>query len=216
MKQFKNRYDSGEKLASLLSFYKEKKETLVIGLARGGIVVAAAIAEILRLPLDCIVPRKLGAPYDPELAIGAIVGQEILLNQTLIEELEVSKDYLQKEIQRQQENASQKLALYRKEIPTLPIQNKTILLIDDGLATGATMEASFLFLQKEGAKKIVVAIPISPPEILVKLQQKAEVFCFRTEEHFLGISAFYESFEQVSDQEVLFLLKKNRKKLGLS
>ncbi len=207
MSAYRDRKEAGEKLASLLLSYKEKKDTLILGLPRGGVVVAAAVADLLHLPLDVIVPRKLSAPNNSELAIGAIAGEEVLLHNDVIRELQVSSSYLEEEIQKQREEARRRVDLFRKGRKKLECKNKTILLIDDGIATGATMEASILFLKKQRVKKIVVAIPVAPRETSLKIQKSVDaLICPLIVENFFSVSDFYDFFDQTSDAEVVGIL----------
>jgi putative phosphoribosyl transferase len=207
MRIYKDRKEAGERLASLLLPYKKKKETLVLGLPRGGVVVAAQVAVLLQLPLEIILPRKLGAPFNPELAIGAIAGDELLLHEDRIRELGISKSYLQKEILKQKEEAKRRGNLFRGGKKEREFKNKTLLLIDDGIATGATLEASILFLKKQKVKKIVVAVPVAPLESFLRIQKMVdEMICPIVAKSFSGVSEFYETFDQTQDEEVIQIL----------
>lgn len=179
-----------------------------MGLARGGVVVAAEVASILLLPLSVLAPRKLGAPGNRELAIGAVMETgECYLNEALIQELGVTKEYLAREIHREQALAQERQALFTPKRPTL--KNKTVILVDDGVATGATMLASILFLRKQHPSKIVVAAPICSPSVLQLLKHVAdEIWCLSTDD-FGSVSMVYESFPEIPDRDVLALLRRN-------
>lgn len=205
---FKNRSDAGNKLAVLLKDYRGRENVIVLGLPRGGVVTAFEIAKTLQLPLDVICPRKIGAPYNPELAIGAVTetGKGIF-NDSLIKTLGVSKRFMEEEIARETQRAQQRLALFRKDRPPRNIKGKTVILVDDGLATGATMKAAIESVKFEGAKTIVVAVPVSPADTLLEIEQKVDkVVCLETPFDFQAIGQFYRDFSQVEDEEVLDLL----------
>lgn len=205
---FHNRQTAGRQLAGHLSDYKENKEAIVLGLPRGGVVVAYEIAKELHLPLDVTCPRKIGAPFNPEYAIGAITetGQGIL-NQEVIDQLDVSDTYLQQEIEVQKQLAQRRLKLFRKDKPPRVLKGKIVILVDDGLATGATMKAAIYSAKHEGAKKVVVAIPVSPVDTLNEIREMVdEVVCLDTPAFFQAIGQFYRDFTQVDDEEVVELL----------
>lgn len=209
---FENRSDAGKKLAPLLKLYREKPRTVVLGLARGGVAVAYEIASALHLPLNVVAPRKIGAPSNPELAIGAIADTgETYLNHFLIEQLAVSNEYLDRELKKERAKAQMRLSLYRQHAPLPDLKDATVILADDGMATGATMEAEIQSMKKMGVKKIVVAIPVSGADSLQLIQKKADqVVCLESRDDFWGISSFYRDFSQVEDEEVIELLKKRK------
>lgn len=206
---FKDRYEAGKKLASQLKKYKRLRDTVVLGLPRGGVVVASQIAHELKLPLDILVIRKIGAPFSPELAIGAIddEGHETL-NENVIQSLQIDEIYVKEESTKQQDRAIAQLKLFRGDKPTLDLNNKTVILVDDGLATGATMKAAIFSARSKGAKKIVVAVPVAAPDSLDKIQKETdEVFYVDAPFHFAAVGSFYENFEQTTDEEVIELLR---------
>src|SRR3990167_2196943 len=195
---FRDRKDAGERLSALLVHYKKDKSALVLGLARGGAIVAHEIAKALLLPLNVIVPRKLGAPNNPELAIGAVAEDgETWLNDELIAIIGVSPPFIQEEIERQKKIIERRLQLYRKGAGLGDLKGKTVILVDDGIATGATMLVEIQHFRKMGSR-IVVAAPVAAREPWLEIQKLAdEAICLDVEETFYGISAFYESFSQV-------------------
>lgn len=205
---FKDRTQAGELLAKKLEKYRDDPNAVVIGLARGGVVNAAAIAKALNLPLDAIVLRKIGAPQNPELALGAIGSNgKPFLNENLIEYLNVPLSFLKEEMDRQKELARVREEAYHKNRPFLATKGKTVILVDDGLATGATMQAAVAKMKGEGAAKIVVAVPIAAPESLEQIQLAAdEVAYLDAPPFFQAVGQFYEDFAQVEDEEVLFFL----------
>lgn len=206
---FKNRKEAGELLAKALLQYKSAPHTMVLGLPRGGVVVASIVADTLKLPLDVIIPRKLGAPQNPELAIGAIAGDERVLDQTIIEHLQVSTSYIEKETQKEQWEAERRLSLYRKDKKTQNFKNQTFIIVDDGIATGSTMRVSILYLKKKGAKKLIAAVPVGPPDTIALLKGEVdEVVCLHQPVSFYAVGQFYDDFPQTEDREVIALLNK--------
>ncbi|MDP1880485.1 MAG: phosphoribosyltransferase family protein [Parachlamydiaceae bacterium] len=211
---FQDRYHAGKLLVPFFEQYRDRKDTLVIGLARGGVVVASVISKELSLPLNVVVPRKIGAPGNPELALGAIVENgEGVFNSSIIRLLHVTDSYLNKEIESELAKAHQRLELYQQATPRPHIQGKTVILIDDGMATGATMLASIKAMKKEGAKKVIVAVPVASSHALKLTEELAdEVICLYSSEDFGSVSMYYISFYQTEDNEVLKLLKASSKR----
>ena len=167
---------------------------------------------MLTLPLNVVVPRKIGAPGNPELAIGAIgESGEAFYNKALIGLLGVKEDYLEDEVNIERERAKQRLTLYRRYAPLPTIKGKTILLIDDGIATGATMLAVIQSMRKDGAKRIIAAVPVAPADSLALIEAAAdEVVCLEITQDFFGVSYYYREFSQTEDEEVIRLLSESR------
>lgn len=205
---FKDRKDAGQKLAQKLLAYRNQKNVWVLGLPRGGVVVAAEVAQVLSLPLDIIVTRKIGAPHNPELAIGAIDDKgHAIYNEELLVDLGVSPKYQKEEAAKEQKEAEHRLKLYRKNRPPLDLKNKTVILVDDGLATGATMRAAVYSAKAKGAQKSVVAVPVAAPSSLERLREEADELIYCDAPLFFGaVSNFYEHFDQTTDEEVIALL----------
>jgi putative phosphoribosyl transferase len=206
---FKDRYDAGRLLAAKLSHYKGQKETIVLGLARGGLVVAFEVAKALSLPLNVVVPRKIGAPGNPELALGSIMENgEGVFNHSIIRILGVSQNYIAREIEKEKALAHQRLTLYRQYAPLPDIKNHTIILVDDGIATGSTMLASVKAMRQAEAKWVVVAAPVASTEAAALMEEAAdEVVCLHVREDFIGVGMYYGVFAQTEDAEVVHLLK---------
>ncbi len=208
MNWFLHRQDAGKKLAKKLLSYKNKKNTTVLGIPRGGVIVAAEVAKILKLPLDVVIIKKLAYPGQEELALGAVGLKEVYLNKEIAEG--VDKEYIHQEIAAKQQQAKKRYEFLRGTKKPLLVKNKTIILIDDGMATGATMFLAIEILKKQGAKKIVVAVPIAPPETIKKLKKAIdEVVCLEQPEFFGAIGAFYRDFEQVEEEECKRVMGKN-------
>jgi predicted phosphoribosyltransferase len=204
---FKDRKEAGRKLGEALQQYKGAKNGLVLGLPRGGVVVAGEVARLLALPLDVIVPRKIGAPHNPELAIGAIAGSVVLLDRGMVETLGVSDVYIQEAVKHEKIEAERRLSLFRKEKPEPEFGGKILIVVDDGIATGSTMKASIAYLKKAKTAKIVAAVPVGPPDTIQELKQEVdEVVCLYTPASFYAVGQFYETFPQTSDEEVIRIL----------
>jgi putative phosphoribosyl transferase len=206
---FHDRSEAGTRLAEMLNRYKGQKELIVLGLARGGVVTAAEVARYLKVPLDVICPRKVGAPENPELALGAITETgEGFFNEALIAELKVSKKYLDAECAKEQKKAQMRMELFRKGRLPLQLRAKTVILVDDGLATGATMKAAILSLRKQKVEKIVVAVPVAPPDTAAEVQKLGdEFYCMEIPWFFQAVGQFYEDFSQTEDEEVVQILQ---------
>jgi len=209
-KKFESRDDAGELLAKKLDKFKENAVALAI--PRGGIVVGAAVAKRLKIPLDLIIIRKLGAPGNPELAIGATTSKGgIVLDRDLIDKLDIPSKYVHAEHLRQLTEARRRQKLYLKEDRT-EFTGKTVILVDDGIATGSTIEAAIHAVREELPDKIIIAAPVAPPDTVDRLKLIAdEVVVLSTPEPFYAIGEFYSDFPQVSDEEVIELLQENQR-----
>ena len=205
---FSDRVDAGRRLVSALRGLVDK-DAIVLAIPRGGVVVGYEVAKVLGVPLDVIIPRKIGAPGNPELAIGAMTEDgTVLLNERLVEQLQVSDYYIKRESAAQKLEIQRRLKLYRGEVPYPSLANRDVILVDDGIATGFTMKAALASVRKRGAKTVVVAIPVGPPSTIMELEQEADhVVCLHTPESFYAIGQFYRDFTQTRDEEVTILLK---------
>ncbi len=190
------------------------KDVIVLSIPRGGVVVGFEVARALGIPLDIIIPRKIGAPDNPELAIGALTedGTKIL-NHRLVNYLKVTEDYIKKESERQRLEIERRLKLYRGNTPYPILKNREVIIVDDGIATGYTMKAALASVRKRGAKTTVMAVPVGPPSIIEEMKNDADqIVCLLTPESFYAIGQFYENFNQTNDEEVIRLLKLSREK----
>jgi putative phosphoribosyl transferase len=208
---FTDRTEAGKILAKALSEYKDKN-TIVLAIPRGGVIVAYEVAKALNAPLDLIIPRKIGAPNQPELAIGAVTEDgTTILNRDIVQYLRVPDDYIKTEVKRQIEEIKRRIQRYLGDKPRLSIEGKVVILIDDGVATGATTRAAIASIRKRKPALIVLAIPVGPPDTVKELREDADkVICLMTPEPFFAIGQFYENFEQTSDEEVIQILNKLR------
>jgi putative phosphoribosyl transferase len=204
---FKDRRDAGHQLATELQSFN-LKDGLVIGLPRGGVVVAAEVSRTLDLPLDIIIPRKIGAPFNPELAIGALVEDLVLLNDGLIAGFGIDPDYIQSEVAKEKKEAARRFVLYRHGRASPQFKGRTVIIVDDGIATGATIRVSIKYLQSKGVKRLIIAVPVAPPDTVNQLKSEGfEVVCLYAPPSFAAVSQFYEEFPQTQDSEVIRLLE---------
>ncbi len=205
-----NRKQAGDLLASKLSPYVNLDDTIVLALPRGGVPVAFEIAKSLNLPLDVCLVRKLGLPIHPELAMGAIASNGVIvINSNIIEHYQVSEVEIAAVIALETKELKRRDRLYRKDKSLPQIENKTIILVDDGIATGSTIRAAISLLRKQHPKTIIVAIPVADFSICQELQQEVDlVVCLYEPKNLYSISSWYEDFSQTEDREVEYLLAK--------
>ena len=208
MIRFQNRREAGQLLALELSHYANREDLLILALPRGGVPVAHEIARVLQAPLDVLLVRKLGVPGHEEVAMGAIATGGIrLLNREMIDALGITPESIAEVDRIEQEELARREQLYRKTHPPLDATGKTVILVDDGIATGATMQAAIASLRLRHAGRIVVASPVAPASLVTQLRQIAdEVVCVQAPDDFRGVSRWYEDFSQTSDEEVRQLL----------
>jgi putative phosphoribosyl transferase len=206
---FADRYDAGKKLAQELSVYREIPDTVILGLPRGGVITAAEVAQKLHLPLDILVTRKIGHPDNPEFALGAVNEEgEVIYNTSFVPHLDFYEEFLQQAVKNEQKEAVRRLKFYRGNRPKLNLENKIAILVDDGIATGATVSAAIASLKKKKARKIVVAAPVIAQDTLRKLFRQAdEVVYLSAPAYFGAVGQFYQSFPQTTDEEVIQLLR---------
>ncbi len=206
--RFADRAEAGRELAAALSDYRDRDDVVVLALPRGGVPVAFEVARELKAPLDVFVVRKLGLPAQPELAMGAIASGGIqVLNDEVVHALGVPHETIEKVAAREREELARREQLYRGDRPPQSVEGKTVILVDDGVATGSTMRAAIKALREQKPADLVVAIPVAPPETCEALRREADtVVCTRTPEPFLALGAWYASFPQTPDAEIQDLL----------
>ena len=207
--RFRDRQEAGQLLAQALAFLKGEKDVMVLGIPRGGVVVAAEVAWAIGAPLDVYITRKIGAPHNPELAIGAIASSgDVVLDKALMTSLGVSPEYVQDETERQRREIERRLRKYRGNRRAQKLEGKTILLVDDGIATGATTLAAIRALKKQKPAKLILAVPVGPPDTVARLREEVDkLVCLDTPHLFWAVGAFYVVFDQTSDEEVVRLLE---------
>lgn len=202
-KPFRDRRDAGRQLASKLASYSEPN-SVVLALPRGGVPVGYEVARALEAPLDIFLVRKLGAPGHEELAMGAVAsGGVSVLNEDVVDALGIPQSIIERVTAREIEELNRRERLYRGGRPAPDIQGRTVIVVDDGLATGATMRAAIQALRLQQPARVVVAVPIASPEICEALRSEADdVVCAMTAEPFVAVGNWYEDFTQTTDDEV--------------
>ncbi|WP_049986145.1 phosphoribosyltransferase [Halobellus rufus] len=198
---FKDRTDAGSRLADALVDSGVTAD-VVLAVPRGGLPVGRVVADRLGVPLDIVAARKIGAPGNPELAIGAVASDGTRwTNDSLIEELGVEESYLAEQTEREREAARSKLQRYRGDRPQLELDGKRVLIVDDGVATGATTTACIRQVHAAGAEQVILAVPVAPHRTIERLRSEVdELVCVEVPSYFGAVGQFYESFEQVSDE----------------
>lgn len=211
---FSDRVEAGKMLTSALMDYAGG-DAVVLAIPRGGVVVGYEVANKLRLCLDLIVPRKIGAPHNPELAIGAVTEDGIvMIENRLVEYLGVSRSYIEEECDMQRLEIIRRLKRYRGDLPYPNLQGRVVIIVDDGIATGATIRAALASVRKKGPQSVVIAVPVAPLSTIRGLEEAADrVVCLSTPEPFFAVGQFYRNFPQTSDGDVKRLLRLNREEL---
>jgi predicted phosphoribosyltransferase len=206
--RFENRLDAGRQLAARLGEYAGRSDVVVLGLPRGGVPVAAELATRLKAPLDVFLVRKLGVPGHPELAMGAIAAGGIqVLSATLIEDLGIPATAVQQVAAREKIELERRGRVFRGDRPTVPLTGRTVIVVDDGLATGATMEAAVIALRRLRPAAIVVAVPVGAPDTCARLRRMADrVVCLQQPALFRAVGEWYIDFVQTPDEDVQRLL----------
>jgi len=209
MPRFKNRSQAGQQLAERLRQYANNPDTVVLGLPRGGVVVAYEVAEKLGLPLDIFLVRKLGVPGNEELAMGAIASGGVrVMNDDVVRSMNISRSAIEEAVRRETHELERREEAYRSNRPRLDVKDKTVLLVDDGLATGATMRAAVAALRKQRPKEIIIAVPTASPETCEEFRADVDdIICAVTPTLFYAVGASYEDFPQTTDEEVQELLR---------
>jgi putative phosphoribosyl transferase len=207
---FHDRTEAGRLLAEKLAAYANRPNVQVLALPRGGVPVAYQVARALHAPLDVFLVRKLGVPGHEELAMGAIAsGGAHVLNEDVVQALGISQDVLASVAAEELQELERRERAYRGNRPPPDVRGRTVILVDDGLATGSTMRAAIAALRQQGPRRIVVAVPVAAPETCAELQAEADaVVCGATPEPFFSVGLWYHDFSQTRDQEVRDLLER--------
>jgi putative phosphoribosyl transferase len=205
---FRDRAEAGQRLAARLTGYRDGAEVIVLALPRGGVPVGFEVARALRVPLDLFLVRKLGVPGQEELAMGAIAtGGVRVVNEDVVRHLRISDEVIEMVAATEERELLRRERAYRDDRPAPDVRGHTVILVDDGLATGSTMRAAVRALQKLFPAKIVVAVPVAAQQTCDELKREvAEVVCAETPEPFRGVGLWYEDFSQTTDEEVRDLL----------
>ncbi len=206
---FSNRREAGRKLALALARFKSE-QPVILALPRGGVPVAYEVALALSAVLDVVIVRKLGAPGQPELGIGAVVDgdqPESVLDADSVRLLQVSKQFIEGEIAHELKEIDRRQQLYRGSRPAVPVAGRTVIVVDDGIATGGSMRAALRGLRRAAPRKLVLAVPVAPSDTLERLRPEVdEIVCLATPPLFHAVGQFYSDFRQTSDEEVIKLL----------
>jgi putative phosphoribosyl transferase len=208
MRRFRNRKEAGQLLALELADYADKKDCMILALPRGGVPVAQELSQALRLPLDILVVRKLGVPGHEELAMGAIACRGIrIINPQTLSALGIASGAVAEVERLELMGMERRERIYRGNKVPLDVRDKTVILVDDGIATGATIRAAIASLRQRGVRRIVVASPVAPESVVATLQNVADkVVCVLKPRDFGGVGWWYEDFSQTSDEEVRSIL----------
>ena len=206
---FADRIDAGERLAKDLADLAGS-DCVVLAIPRGGVIVGEVIARELGAPLDVVVPRKIGAPGNPELAIGAVAPGIRVLDPRMVGALGVTDRYLEREIAEQEAEIERRQRAYRGGRPPQPVEGRVAIVVDDGVATGSTAVAALRWARARGAERVVLAVPVAPPQSLERLRAEAdEVVVLETPQPFLAVGEWYRDFDQTTDDQVVSALARS-------
>jgi putative phosphoribosyl transferase len=209
---FEDRSEAGRTLAAELAQRRFPTDTVVLALPRGGVPVGLEVATQLGVPLDVIVVRKVGVPWQPELAMGAIAGSVELLDEQLISELGIPRKDIEETVAREKAEVERREKRFRAGRAGLDLSGRTVLIVDDGLATGSTMLAAVRYAKKVHAARVIAAVPVGSDEAVRRIQKEAdECLCLATPEYFAAVGEWYIDFQQVSDADVERLLEASRR-----
>ena len=211
---FSDRKEAGVLLGNeLKKLGVEKEKPAVVAILRGGIIVAREVVRILKGDLDIVLSRKLGSPFNPELAIGAISENgELFINEKIASQIGIRSQYIEQEKGKQQRVIAERVSYFRKDFPKINLKGRYVIIVDDGIATGATMEATVWSIREEKPRTLMVALPVGPEDSLRRLANDADyVLCLKAPEFFSAVGQFYQKFDQTEDEEVLQVLIEERK-----
>ncbi|MEX0613261.1 MAG: phosphoribosyltransferase [Pirellulales bacterium] len=206
---FRDRFEAGQYLAQKLLQYRDDPDVLVLALPRGGVPVAFEVAKALEAPLDVFLVRKLGLPGHEELAMGAVAdGDIVVLNEDVVGPLHIPHDMIEDVARRERETIQRQRQMYRDGQPATTVKDRTVILVDDGLATGSTMRAAIAALRKQQPKRLIVAVPVGAAETCSELRDDVdEIICAVMPEHFMAVGVWYDDFSPTSDSAVRTLLE---------
>jgi putative phosphoribosyl transferase len=209
---FRNRTEAGKLLAQKLKAYANLSDVIVLALPRGGVPVGFEVAKALNVPLDVCVVRKLGIPHHPELAMGAIASNGVrVLNYDILSEWNIPDKIIDKVSAKELRELRRREHSYRYNLPFINVENRTVILVDDGIATGSTMRAVIALMRQQKPKEIIVAVPVAPKSVCKELQAEVDkLVCLTMPEQFYAVGLWYENFSQTTDEQVHQLLEKSR------
>jgi len=205
---FKDRFDAGKKLAEQLQEYKNNPQAIILAIPRGALAIGAVLSQQLQLPLDVIFTKKIGYPGNPEYAIGALSVDNVIIDKRALEFSGALEAYLKQEIESIRTALKERSALYHGTRQPPSLENKIVIITDDGIATGKTLEATIDLIKKQHPAKIIIAVPVGAKEAIHALKKKVdEVVCLEIPDNFLSVAQWYERFEQVDDEQAIQLLQ---------
>ncbi len=215
---FSDRREAGELLAR--EIYERIGNTLidpvVVAIPRGGVVVAEPIAEVLRAPIELVFPRKIGAPFNEEFAVGAVTENGHVLLNPYAETFGVTKEYLKRKVQEELLEIERRKKKYLGNLPRIPIEGRDVILVDDGIATGLTVKAAILSLRRRNPNRIILAVPVMPAEKVPEFREMVdELVVLHAPEFFQAVGQFYRDFSQTTDEEVIEIIRRNREKFNI-
>jgi putative phosphoribosyl transferase len=207
---FKNRVEAGKRLAEALMDL-QGKDVVILGIPRGGVVVANEVAKALKAPMDIVVTRKIEAPGEPEFALGAVTQEgDVIMDKQAAESIGASREYLDDQIRKKREEVSDRMHRLRGDAPYPGLEGRVVVIVDDGIATGSSVEAAVMSVRKRKPKEVVVAVPVAPSDAVETLAEDGmKVVCLEMPGSFLAIGEFYRDFGQVEDIEVMRILKES-------
>ncbi|MGQ5712472.1 phosphoribosyltransferase [Desulforudis sp. DRI-14] len=210
---FQDRVEAGRLLAAELKEIGPVKDGVVVAIPRGGVVVGAEVAKALDIPMDVIVPRKIGAPFNPEVAVGAVTEDgTTIFDERALRLLGLARESLDDAVKVQLAEIARRTQLYRSGKDPLPLEGKTVILVDDGVATGYTTLAALRSVKNARPARVVLAVPVAPPDTAEMLSGEVdEMICLLTPEPFYAVGQFYRRFDQTTDEEVIALLARRRR-----
>jgi putative phosphoribosyl transferase len=207
---FADRAEAGERLAVALGELAGE-DVVVLAIPRGGVIVGEVVARAIGAPLDVVIPRKIGAPGNPELGLGAIAPGVRVLDDRIVRALGVTREYLEREIAAQEQEIERRQLAYREGRPPVDVRGKVAVVVDDGIATGGTAAAALRWAGSRGAREVVLAVPVAPPASLARLRDEADrIVVLATPEPFLAVGEWYRTFDQTTDDEVVSALARVR------
>jgi putative phosphoribosyl transferase len=213
---FRDRLEAGERLAAALETYRGRKDVVVLAVPRGGLPIGAVIAETLELPLDVMLVKKIGHPENPEVAVGAVALTGEVIG-PMVREYGVPESYLREQIRLLRSELRRRYALYVPGAGPIPVFRKTVLLVDDGAATGMTLKVAAGALKNAGAARVVIAVPVAPPDAVDVLRARAdEVVCLETPPDFHAVGQFYGDFSEIDDEQAAGLLRSYSRERSIS
>ncbi len=214
---FSDRREAGELLAREIyeRFGRTLVDPVVVAIPRGGVVVAEPIADVLRAPIELVFPRKIGAPFNEEFAVGAVTEDGRILLNPYAEVIGVTEEYLKRKAAEELKEIERRRRKYLGDLPRIPLEGRDVILVDDGIATGLTVKAAILSLRRQNPKRIILAVPVMPRDKVDEFRDLVdELVVLHAPELFQAVGQFYRDFSQTTDEEVIEILRRNRERFG--